>query len=322
MPPTTRTTTARAIRRPRTMTGSDYILVHPAQPKEAPHGALHRPRQLHRPRGKEREGQPQASRRRQEAHQGPGRRAEGVLPDDGRPRHRHGGRGAERRGDGEVRPRARGGRERPHPHDEGVHRGRVPEAHPLTAVSGDAPPEYRVKARNTPTSSENQIHDDAVARRYGFRGGLVPGVTVYAYMTHPLAEAFGTGWLERGTASVRFVKPVLHGEELTVSGTVTARDERGVNASLTAATASAGECAAMTATIPAGTPTQGNVARYPRAPLPAERPAPTRAHLDALATLGTPVNAYDAARAGEYLEKGGDALDLYRGADGFVPPRL
>ncbi|HKB24287.1 MAG TPA: MaoC family dehydratase [Methylomirabilota bacterium] len=187
-------------------------------------------------------------------------------------------------------------------------------------MSGDALPEYRVKARNTATSSENKIHDDAVARRYGFRGGLVPGVTVYAYMTHPLAEAFGTGWLERGTASVRFVKPVLDGEELTVSGTVTARDERGVTASLTASTASAGECAAMTATIPAGTPTQVNVARYPRAPLPAERPAATRAHLDALATLGTPVNAYDAARAGEYLEKVGDALDLYRGADGFVHP--
>jgi len=187
-------------------------------------------------------------------------------------------------------------------------------------VSGDALPEYRVKARNTATSSENKIHDDAVARRYGFRGGLVPGVTVYAYMTHPLAEAFGTGWLERGTASVRFVKPVLDGEELTVSGTVTARDERGVTASLTASTASAGECAAMTATIPAGTPTQVNVARYPRAPLPAERPAATRAHLDALATLGTPVNAYDAARAGEYLEKVGDALDLYRGAAGFVHP--
>jgi acyl dehydratase len=187
-------------------------------------------------------------------------------------------------------------------------------------VSGDALPEYRVKARNTATSSENKIHDDAVARRYGFRGGLVPGVTVYAYMTHPLAEAFGTGWLERGTASVRFVKPVLDGEELTVSGTVTARDERGVTASLTASTASAGECAAMTATIPAGTPTPVNVARYPQAPLPAERPAATRAHLDALATLGTPVNAYDAARAGEYLEKVGDALDLYRGADGFVHP--
>ena len=44
-------------------------------------------------------------------------------------------------------------------------------------------PSYTVKARNTSTSSENKIHDDAVAKTYGFRGGLVPGVTVYAYLT-------------------------------------------------------------------------------------------------------------------------------------------
>ena len=180
--------------------------------------------------------------------------------------------------------------------------------------------DYRVKARNTSESSENKIHDDAVARRYGFRGGLVPGVTVYAYMTRPLAEAFGTGWLERGTASVRFMKPVLDGEELTVSGAVTTRDERGATTALTASTASAGECAVLTATVPAGTPTPVNLALYPAAPLPAERPAATRVCLDALTTLGTPVNTYDEARAAAYLEKVGDALALYRGAGGRVHP--
>ena len=40
----------------------------------------------------------------------------------------------------------------------------------------EALPEYRVKARNTSADSENKIHDDAVARQYGFRGALVPGV--------------------------------------------------------------------------------------------------------------------------------------------------
>jgi len=49
----------------------------------------------------------------------------------------------------------------------------------------------RVTARNTAAQSENAIHDDEVARQYGFRGGLVPGVTVYAYLTHPLVEAWG-----------------------------------------------------------------------------------------------------------------------------------
>jgi hypothetical protein len=35
---------------------------------------------------------------------------------------------------------------------------------------------YRVQAYNTSKQSENKIHDDAVARRFGFSGGLVPGV--------------------------------------------------------------------------------------------------------------------------------------------------
>jgi len=184
----------------------------------------------------------------------------------------------------------------------------------------DRLPDYRVKARNTSESSENKIHDDEVARGYGFRGGLVPGVTVYAYMTHTLAEAFGTAWLERGTADVRFVKPVLDGEEVAVAGTVTARDARGLRASVTLSTAAAGECAALTATLPAGTPTPVNVALYRAAPLPAERPAATREHLASLDALGTPVATYDEAQAAEYTRKVSDTLPLYLGPDGRVHP--
>ena len=181
-------------------------------------------------------------------------------------------------------------------------------------------PEYRVKARNTSTSSENKIHDDAVARQYGFRGALVPGVIVYAYMTHPLVEAFGTAWLERGTATVKFVKPVLNGEELTVAGAITGRDVKGVTATLVASTAASGECATLSATLPAGSPVQVNLALYPAAPLPAERPPATRTHLDGLAALGTPVNTYDGARAAEYLERVSDALGLYRAEGARVHP--
>ena len=181
-------------------------------------------------------------------------------------------------------------------------------------------PEYRIKARNVSSSGENAIHDDDTARRYGFRGALVPGVMVYAYMTQPLASAFGSAWLTRGTANVRFVKPVLDGEEVVVRGTVTARDAAGVTVALTAGTAATVECATLTATIPAGQPTPVNVAVYPPAPLPEPRPAATRAHLSALGTLGTPQAHYDAARAAEYLAKVDDPLALYRGADGAVHP--
>lgn len=187
-------------------------------------------------------------------------------------------------------------------------------------MNGEPLPEYRVKARNTATRSENAIHDDAVARTYGFPGGLVPGVTVYAYLTHPLVAGFGAGWLDRGTASVRFVKPILDGEETVVSGAATARDQRGVTVALTAATAASGVCVEMTATLPSGTPTPINFALYGTAPLPETRPEATREHLDPLAVLGTPVTRYDEARAMAYLDAVGDTLSIYRGADGRVHP--
>ncbi|MGH7855914.1 MAG: hypothetical protein ACREQY_01190, partial [Candidatus Binatia bacterium] len=77
-------------------------------------------------------------------------------------------------------------------------------------------PELRIRARNIATESENRIHDDAVAKRYGFAGGLVPGIVVYGYMTRPLLDAFGLGWLDRGGAAARFVKPCYEGEEIVV----------------------------------------------------------------------------------------------------------
>ena len=186
-------------------------------------------------------------------------------------------------------------------------------------MSQDALPEYRVKARNTSSTSENVIHHDDEARRYGFAAALVPGITLYAYLTHPVAEAFGPAWLARGTASVRFVKPVHEGDEFTVAGTITERTGVGISASVVGRTA-AGECAVMTVTLPAGSPTPVNPALYPVAPLPAERPTATREYLAGVDALGTPEALYDEACAAEYLERVSDTLSHYRGADGWVHP--
>ncbi len=111
-------------------------------------------------------------------------------------------------------------------------------------------PDYRVKARNTSTGSENKIHDDSVARRYGFGGGLVPGVSVYAYATRPLVEALGRDWLERGTASVKFVKPIFDGDDVRVCGNIECRPE-GATVTLTVNAAN-GDCAFATATLADG----------------------------------------------------------------------
>jgi hypothetical protein len=73
-------------------------------------------------------------------------------------------------------------------------------------------PPYHVSAYNTAKASENKIHDDATARRFGFKGGFVGGVNVYAYMSHQPVQRWGRAWLESGTGTARFSKPVYEGE--------------------------------------------------------------------------------------------------------------
>src|SRR5271154_2648381 len=77
---------------------------------------------------------------------------------------------------------------------------------------------YRVEAYNTAKLSENKMHDDAVAKRFGFSGGLVPGVDVMAYMMHLPVRKWGRAFLERGLIEECFVKPVYDGETVNVSG--------------------------------------------------------------------------------------------------------
>src|SRR6266567_3634604 len=77
---------------------------------------------------------------------------------------------------------------------------------------------YSVSAYNTSKQSENKIHDDTVARRFGFAGGLVPGVDVMAYMMHLPVEKWGRAFLECGLIEARFVEPVYDGEIAELTG--------------------------------------------------------------------------------------------------------
>jgi len=107
---------------------------------------------------------------------------------------------------------------------------------------------HRVSAYNTSKFSENKIHDDTVARKYGFSGGLVPGVDVLAYMLHMPVARWGLAFLERGLIEARFVKPVYDGETAEVSAV---EDGSG----LTIEVSSRGEvCATGSASLPASAP--------------------------------------------------------------------
>lgn len=76
---------------------------------------------------------------------------------------------------------------------------------------------HRVVIRNDAPTSENRIHSDDIARKYGFTGALVPGVTVFGHMTYPLVQAFGERWLGRAIGEVRLLKPAYDGDSLEIT---------------------------------------------------------------------------------------------------------
>jgi hypothetical protein len=78
------------------------------------------------------------------------------------------------------------------------------------------PVSWEAEAWNPVPASENRIHSDEVAQAYGFRGALVPGVTVSAYLLHPAAVAWGRAFVERGQAHVVVHSPVYDGERFRV----------------------------------------------------------------------------------------------------------
>lgn len=149
---------------------------------------------------------------------------------------------------------------------------------------------YRVRARNTAADSENKIHNDATAARFGFRGGLVPGVTVYAYMTVPIVERFGLEWLERGSMQIKFHQPFYDGEEVIVRGEGDDAADP-TTLAITAAREDGTVCATALATVNDESAWLGGaqLEEYTEAPLPAleARPVPSRELLVPGTVVGT-----------------------------------
>ena len=67
-------------------------------------------------------------------------------------------------------------------------------------------------------------HEDATARAMGFRGALLPGVFVYGHAMRLAVREWGLDWLSRGTAQVRFRRPVYAGDPLRVECAATGPD--------------------------------------------------------------------------------------------------
>ena len=195
-----------------------------------------------------------------------------------------------------------------------------------------APAVYRLRARNTATRSENRIHDDAVARRYGFGGGLVPGVTVYAYLTRPIVEAWGPAWLERGTMDVRFVAPFYDGDDVVVEPEPATDTDGTLAVELHATNGEGRLCATADARFPEAPWDASDARDWPVVPLPEQdqrRPA-TRDALQALVpasragggaeALGTLGATFRTDVGAAYVEAVGDDLAVYRGPQAVAHP--
>jgi acyl dehydratase len=165
---------------------------------------------------------------------------------------------------------------------------------------------YEVSAFNTALASENKIHDDSTARRFGFQGALVPGVEVYAYMAHLPVARWGRAWLESGKANCRFRKPVYDGSVVRV----TARDE---NDGLMLCVESAGVCCATgRAFMPSdqrpAPPVDALLAGAP----PAERPKASEISLAPGRVLGITPLTIDRDMLSTYLDEIRETDPVYR----------
>ena len=127
-------------------------------------------------------------------------------------------------------------------------------------------PPYHVEAVNTAKASENKIHDDATAQRFGFRGGFVGGVNVYGYMAHQPVARWGRDWLEHGTGEAKFAKPVYEGDIAEVSAT---EDADGMSITVHSAGVL---CATGRAALPSDLPPAPRLEDYRFAAPRAERP--------------------------------------------------
>ena len=131
-------------------------------------------------------------------------------------------------------------------------------------------------AKNFAHDSENRIHADDVAVQYGFRGGLVPGVTSFAYVIEAVVDTFGLAWCESGRLNMRLLQPIYENDSVTATcdtaGIVSLRDSSGA------------ECVEGRAST---TPVPFVGEALSTAPIPKPRPEADASSLEPGATLAT-----------------------------------
>ena len=175
---------------------------------------------------------------------------------------------------------------------------------------GQELPCWQVCAENDAQDSNNPIHDNRLAQQLGFGGGLVPGVTLYGYLTHPLIAVFGRAFLQHGSLEVRFRRPVYAGETVTTLVRVSEVGAAGCEFQLELRNAAGEACAVGRAQFPADIHTAPSAPA--KAPLPQSRRPATPEELRANPLLGSLHEVFTPAQSATFVASLGDSLELYQ----------
>jgi hypothetical protein len=180
---------------------------------------------------------------------------------------------------------------------------------------------YEGIAWNPATESQNRIHGDDVAKQYGFRGGLVPGVTVYACMVEPAIRRFGINWLRSGGAEVVLKRPVYEGDAFQVEAATRAAEDEGLAHQLLGPD---GEACAIGKVFERANGIPPSMRGDAPAPPTEKRPEASRATLERLRETGLGANRVlwdGGGENGRYRDWLDDMPDLVRAdRDGYAHP--
>lgn len=169
---------------------------------------------------------------------------------------------------------------------------------------------YTLTAENHHRASENKIHDDPVAKAYGFKGGLVPGVDVFAYFAHLPAREWGLSWVESGRLETSFRSPVYDGELVTVTRADDQDGGPGDPVELVLHNAEGAACATGTAEERSGTDLP-DPKDWPDADPSSVGSDASPESLTVGTALGPIATGFHADRAGDYLAEIGETLPLF-----------
>jgi hypothetical protein len=183
-------------------------------------------------------------------------------------------------------------------------------------------PVYEVVAKNYSVDHANKIHSDDGAAKYGFQGGLVPGVALYAYLTRPVVDRLGLEWVNHGAMKSRFIHPVYDGERVQVKSWIVSTGPMELELELY--NHSSILCAIGWAGLSLST-SPPDPKNYPVRPLPPRdqlRPATITAFSrdDLLGSLDFTFRITDEVT--RFLDDISDRLLIYRGPEVVFPPAL